>query len=120
MEFWDSAVRMVASLALVLGLILGLLALAKMMMGRKWFGPTGTPLIRILGSSYVGPRKQVLVVAVAGEVLILGTTATELVPLGRVTDPEQIKQAMSQVGPGSLSLHPAATASGQMGEHAVG
>ena len=83
MELWDSAVRMMASLALVLALILGLLALVKTMSSRRWFEPAGTQLIRVLSSSYVGPRKQVLVVAVAGEVLILGATATELVPLGR-------------------------------------
>ena len=121
MELWDSAVRMLASLALVLALILGLLALVKMMAGRRWFEPPGTQLIRVLGSSYVGPRKQVLVVAVAGEVLILGATATELVPLGRLSDPEHIKQAMSHTGSGSTPILPAATAfTGHMDEHAVG
>jgi flagellar protein FliO/FliZ len=121
MELWDSAVRMVASLAVVLAMILGLLALAKTMMGRRWFGQPSTPLIRILGSSYVGPRKHVLVVAVAGEVLILGATATELVPLGRLTDPEHIKQAMSQAGPGGTPAGSAGTAlTGHLGEHAIG
>jgi flagellar protein FliO/FliZ len=121
MEIWDSAVRMVASLALVLALILGLLALVKMTAGRRWFQPPGTQLIRVLSSSYVGPRKQVLVVAVAGEVLILGATATELVPLGRLSDPGHIKDAMSQAGSGSGTVLPAATAfTGRTGEHGVG
>ena len=121
MELWDSAVRMVVSLALVLALILGLLALVKMMAGRRWLGPSGTPLIRVLGSSYVGPRKTVLVVAVAGEVLILGTTATELVPLGRLTDPDHIKQALSQGKAGGMPVDRVATAlTGNAGEHVVG
>lgn len=85
---------MIASLALVVGLLLGLLALAKSILGRRLLGASGTPLIRVLSSSYVGPRKSVLLVAVAGEVLILGATATELVSLGRLTDPEHIKLAM--------------------------
>jgi flagellar protein FliO/FliZ len=85
---------MVASLALVVGLLLGLLALAKSILGRRLLGTSGTPLIRVLSSGYVGPRKSVLLVAVAGEVLILGTTATELVSLGRLTDPDHIKLAM--------------------------
>lgn len=120
MELWDSAVRMVASLALVLGLILGLLALAKTMAGRRWLGPSGTPLIRVLGSSYVGPRKNVLVVAVAGEVLILGMTATDLVPLGRLTDPEHIKQAVSLGGAGGKPFDRPTGLAGTIGEHAVG
>jgi flagellar protein FliO/FliZ len=121
MELWDSAVRMVASLALVLGLILGLLALAKTVAGRRWLGPSGTPLIRVLGSSHVGPRKTVLVVAVAGEVLILGTTATELVSLGRLTDPDHIKQALSLGEAGGTPADPVPPAlTGNAGEHAIG
>jgi flagellar protein FliO/FliZ len=119
MEFWDSAVRMVASLALVLALILSLLALAKTMVGRRWFTSSGTPLIRVVGSSSVGPRKQVLLVAVAGEVLILGTTATDMVPLGRITDPDQIKQILSQGEPGGTLLGPASAFMGHLGEHGV-
>ena len=54
-------------------------------------------------------------------VLILGATATELVPLGRLSDPEHIKQALSQAGSGPAPILPATTAfTGQMGEHAVG
>ena len=121
MELWDSAVRMVASLALVLGLIVGLLALARTMLGRRLLGSPGTPLIRVLGSGYVGPRKHVLVVAVAGEVLILGTTATDLVPLGKLTDPEQIKLALSHSGTGGMPADRMTTAlTGTMGEHVSG
>ena len=121
MELWDSTVRMVASLAVVLGLIHGLLALARTMAGRRLLGSSGTPLIRVLGSSYVGPRKNVLLVAVAGEVLILGTTATDLVPLGRLTDPDQIKQALSQSETGGMPVDRVTTAlTGSMGEHAIG
>ncbi|MGH7256834.1 MAG: flagellar biosynthetic protein FliO [Nitrospiraceae bacterium] len=100
MELWDSAVRMVSSLVLVLGVILGLLALTRTVLGRRLLAPVGSPLIRVLGSSYIGPRKSVLVLAVAGEVLIIGTTATDVIPLGRLTDPEHIKQALSQSGTG--------------------
>ncbi|HEX2055464.1 MAG TPA: flagellar biosynthetic protein FliO [Nitrospiraceae bacterium] len=120
MELWGSAVRMMASLALVLALILGLLALAKTMIGRRWLMPPGTSLIRVLGSSYVGPRKHVLLVAVAQEVLILGTTATDLVPLGRITDPDQIKQVLSQAERGGPPLGPASAFMGHVGEHGVG
>lgn len=120
MEMWESAVRMVASLALVLGLMLGLLALAKTMMGRRLLGVSETPLVRVLGSAYVGPRKSVVVVEVAGDVLILGATATELVPLGRLTDPDRIKQALAHAGAGGKPLDRVAALTGSMGEHAHG
>lgn len=94
MDMWESVVRMVSALGVVLALMLGLLALVKSRVGRRFLPVAGAPLVNILGSGSLGSRKQVLVVAVAGEVLILGTTATDLVPLGKVTDPEQVKRLL--------------------------
>jgi flagellar biogenesis protein FliO len=119
MEFWESAVRMVASLALVLGLILALLAVAKTMTGKRWLGQSSTSLIQVLASAHVGTRKQVVVVSVAGEVLILGMTATDLVSLGRLTDPGQIQQALSQAAAGGTPADRIAAAlRSHVGEHA--
>ncbi len=95
MEIWDNVVRMVSSLGIVLALILGLLAVARSAVGRRFLPVNGTPLVRILGSSPLGSRKHVMVVAVAGEVLILGTTATDVVPLGKITDPEVVTRLMA-------------------------
>ncbi|MDR4472119.1 MAG: flagellar biosynthetic protein FliO [Nitrospira sp.] len=55
--------------------------------------------MQVLGSGPLGSRKHVAVVAVAGEVFILGTTPTDLVPLGKVTDPEQVKRLMANAAP---------------------
>ena len=60
-------------------------------------------MVKILASSPLGSRKHVMLVAVAGEVLILGTTATDLVPLGKVTDPEQLKLLLADPASASLS-----------------
>ena len=95
MEMWESVVRMVSALGVVLALILGLLAIARSAIGRRFLPPSGTPLVRILADNPIGSRKHVMVVAVAGEVLILGTTATDLVPLGKVTDPEQLRHLLA-------------------------
>ncbi len=120
MDMWESIVRMVSALGIVLALILGLLALAKSTVGRRWF-PTvsGTPLVRILGSGPLGSRKHVMVVAVAGEVFILGTTPTDLVPLGKVTDPEQITRLMANAGPSFMATLQDQQASGQEASRAT-
>lgn len=99
MEIWESVVRMVSALGVVLALILGLLAVARSTVGRRFLPIQGAPLVKILGSGPLGSRKHVMVVAVAGEVLILGTTATDLVPLGKITDPDQVKQLLSESPP---------------------
>ena len=88
-------VRMASALGVVLALILALLAVARSSVGRRLLPVGGTPLIKILGNGHLGSRKQIMLVAVAGEVLILGTTATDLVLLGTITDPEQLKTLLS-------------------------
>ena len=96
MEMWESVVRMMSALGVVLALILGLLAVARSAVGRRFLPVDGAPLVKILGSGPLGSRKHVMVVAVTGEVLILGTTATELVPLGKINDPEVAKRLIAE------------------------
>lgn len=102
MDMWESVVRMVSALGVVLALILGLLAVVKSRVGQRFLPVGGTPLVKILGSGSLGSRKHVMLVAVAGEVLILGTTATDLVPLGKVTDPEQMKKLLVDASSASI------------------
>lgn len=103
MELWESVVRMVSALGVVLALILVLLAVARSAIGRRFLPVSGAPMVKILASSPLGSRKQIMLVAVAGEVLILGTTATDLVPLGKVTDPEQLKLLLADPASAGLS-----------------
>ncbi|MDR4476606.1 MAG: flagellar biosynthetic protein FliO [Nitrospira sp.] len=90
---------MVSALGIVLALIVGLLAVARSAVGRRLLPVGGAPVVQVLGSGPLGSRKHVAVVAVAGEVFILGTTPTDLVPLGKVTDPEQVKRLMANAAP---------------------
>ena len=92
MELWDSLIRMVSALGVVLVLMLACAYLFRRLQGSGKFPSASAPLVKILASGYVGSRKNILVVNVAGEILILGTTADSLVPLGRLTDPERIRQ----------------------------
>lgn len=96
MELWDSVIRMVSSLGVVLGLLfLGTVVIRRFFPGQV-SADGASPVVRIIGSGYVGPRKRILVVAVAGEVLILGTTANELISLGRVTNQEQLTRLVPE------------------------
>lgn len=100
MEIWESVVRMVSALGVVLALILALLAIVKSRVGQRFLPIGGAPLVKVLGSGSLGSRKHVMLVAVAGEVLILGTTASDLIVLGKVTDPEQVKRLLLDASSG--------------------
>lgn len=96
MDFWDSLIRMVSALAVVLGLMAGLALVARRWLGRRSLSPAEAPLVQVLGTGYLGPRKSIALVAVAGDLLVVGATANDLVPLGRITDPERVRRLLGE------------------------
>lgn len=110
-DFWDSFVQMASALAIVLALIGGLVLLVRRFSGTRLSGSLSTPIVQVLGSGYIGPRKTISLVSVAGEFLIVGMTPTDLVSLGHITDRERVKQFLSTAGsgrsvmPGRASSH---------------
>ena len=94
-DLWESLFRTLSALGIVL-LLIGIATVV----ARRFLGPRldlsgGRPLIRIVASSYIAPRKTISVVSVADEYLIVGTTATDLVPLGRIGDSAQLREALA-------------------------
>jgi flagellar protein FliO/FliZ len=110
-DLWDSLFRTLSALAVVLGLM-GLAALAaKRLLGRR-VGPSGSrPLIQVLASGYIAPRKTIALVSVAGDYLIVGATATDLVSLGRVSDAAKVQELLASAGGDHSLLAPSITPS---------
>lgn len=108
MDFWESLIRMVSALAVVLGLMMLLALAARRWLGGRVLAGTDTPLVQVLGTGYLGPKKSVALVSVAGDLLIVGSTADSLVPLGRVSDPEQVRLALAKrnAGPAIREVSP--------------
>lgn len=105
-DFWDSFLRMASALAVVLALIAGLVALVRRFAGTRFFAPVTAPIVQVLGSGYIGPRKTISLVSVAGELLIVGATPTDLVSFGRITDQEQVRHMLSRVATGTSIVSP--------------
>ncbi len=110
-DFWDSFIRMASALAIVLALMGGLVVLVRRFAGTRFCAPVSAPIVQVLGSGYIGPRKSISLVSVAGELLIVGMTPTDLVSLGHVTDRERVQQFLSaatsgrSIVPGRPSSH---------------
>lgn len=93
-DLWESLFRTVSALAIVL-VLMGIVALTvRRMMGQRLGIAGGRPLVRVLASGYIAPRKTIALVSVAGEYLIVGTTATDLVPLGRISDSAELRELL--------------------------
>ncbi len=84
--------KVIASLLVVLGFMGGVMALLKLFVRKR--DHTGSRMlpVRILGRGLIGYRKDIVVVEVAGETLILGVTADNIVCLGKVEDKKTLEE----------------------------
>lgn len=93
-DVYDSLIRTVSALAVVL-LCIGLVAfVARRVMGPRVGHSGGRPLVQVLASGYLAPRKTISLVEVAGEYLIVGATATDLIPLGRIRNTAHLRELL--------------------------
>lgn len=94
-DLWESLFRTASALAIVLVLI-GIVAfLFRRVMGHRWGAAGERPLVQVVATGYLAPRKSVSLVSVAGEYLIVGTTANDLVPLGRINDASKVAELLA-------------------------
>ncbi|MCP9454605.1 MAG: flagellar biosynthetic protein FliO [Nitrospira sp.] len=100
-DFWDSLLRTVSALVVVLALMVLAAAAGKRLVGRRVSPTGGRALVRVVASESIAPRKTIAVVAVAGEYFVVGATATDLVPLGRVSDTEKVREWLALEEPSS-------------------
>lgn len=102
-DLWESLVRTLFALAIVL-VLMGIAAVMfRRMMGHRLGAVGGRPLVQVLATGYIAPRKAVTLVAVAGEYLIVGTTATDLVPLGRISDSTHVAELLARTAEASTA-----------------
>lgn len=107
-DLWESLFRTLSALAIVL-VLMGLVAMAARRLVGNRLGVVGArPLVRVLASGYIAPRKTIALVSVAGEYLIVGATATDLVPLGRVTDTAMVREMLASAASDASSPSSAA------------
>lgn len=97
-DLWESLFRTASALAIVL-VLMGIVAVTvRRLMGRRLGIAGGRPLVQVLASGYIAPRKTIALVSVAGEYLIVGATATDLVPLGRISDSAELRELLALTG----------------------
>ena len=93
--------------SLVLGLIFLLFFVFKKFILKNTLFGGGDKLIKVLGTGYLAPKKNITLVEVAGEVLVLGISNDTISLLANIRDEEKIdriKNAKEGVGSrGSLS-----------------
>ena len=104
-ELVPSSMKMFSMLALVLGVIFLLFfGFKKFVLKNTVFGG-GEKLVNVLGTGFLGPKKNIVLVEVAGEVLVLGMSQDHIALLTSITDPEKIEEIKSVGGKGGSGLN---------------
>ena len=104
-EFIPSSLKMFSMLAVVLGIMFLLFfGFKKYVLKNTMFGG-GEKLVNVLGSGFLAPQKNIVLVEVAGEVLVLGMSQDNISLLTNITDPEKIEEIKSKGGKGGSGLN---------------
>ena len=81
-------VKMMGALALVVGLVLALAWVAQKYMGKFNIGFGNGDLVKVLTTSSIGVKKQISVVDVAGEIIVLGISGDNITMLTTIDNME--------------------------------
>ena len=101
-DFTTALMKMLAALALVLAVVVGLYWLSRRLMPGKVAG-AGSGM-RVLGRLGLGGRKSVVMVEAAGKVLVLGVAGDRVNLLCEVDDPEEISELTRAKGLGFAKI----------------
>ena len=95
MDVMPSGLRMVSMLLLVVAFMLLLFYLfKKFVLKNTPFGGSGK-LVQVLGTGFLGPRNNIALVEVAGDVLVLGISNDNITLLSHIEDEEKIADIKS-------------------------
>jgi flagellar protein FliO/FliZ len=104
MEMIPSGLKMISMFAVVLGLMfLIFFGFKKYVLKNTAFGG-GNKLVNVLGTWFLGPKKNIALVEVAGEVLVLGISQENITLLSSIIDEEKIEEIKNSSGKGKISM----------------
>lgn len=103
-DMTTAMVTMIAALAAVVGVIL-LAFFALRRFSAVSGAPGGQRHVSVLGSTYLGVKKSITLVAVPGAVLVLGITADRISLLRTIDDPDTVEGLSARPGvPAGISF----------------
>lgn len=98
----SSGLKMTVALVLVLGAVLLAAYIARRFLSQRG-SAGGNGSLRILGTQYVGVKKNIMLLEVPGAVLVLGITGDRINLLDKIQDPESLQK----LAPSGVSKSPA-------------
>jgi len=91
-----SFLKMIFALAIVLGLLVGVMYFVKVFMQRTTPSIDNQSLINILSTKYMGPKTSIILVEVMDKVIVVGVSGQQMTPLAHIDDPLSVAKMKTQ------------------------
>lgn len=91
-----SFLKMIFALAIVLGLLIGVMYFIKVFMQRTTPSADNSSLINVLSSRYLGPKSSIILVEVMDQVIVVGVSGQQMTPLAQILDPLAVAKMKAQ------------------------
>lgn len=89
-SFLSSLLKMVFSLAIVLGMMIGAMYFIKKLLHNAIPAIDRGSMIKILANRYLGPKSSIMVVDVAGQIIVVGLSNQQMTVLTTISDKDQL------------------------------
>lgn len=94
-SLWESGFKMLTTLAFVVGLMFLLFYIFKKLVAKQGMFGTADKPIRVLSTGFLGPKKSIAMVEVAGRVLILGVANEQITLLSSLEDEDEVARLVN-------------------------
>lgn len=99
-----SFLKMIFALAVVLGLLIGLMYFVKTFM-QQTSPATDGQVINVISSKYLGPKNRIILVEVLGQLLVVGISNQQMTTLATIDDPQAVMKIKTGiVNPGTIDF----------------
>jgi len=86
---------MIFALAVVLGLLIGVMYFVKIFMQQTGPVSDNQVLINVISSKYLGPKNRIILIEVLNQLLVVGISNQQMTTLAAIEDPEAIAKIKS-------------------------
>lgn len=83
----SSFLKMIFALAIVLGVLIGVMYFVKMFMQQTGSAPDDQALINVISSRYLGPKNRIILVEIIDKIVVVGISNQQMTTLACIDDP---------------------------------
>ena len=94
----SSFLKMIFALAVVLGLLIGVMYFVKMFMQQTGPVSDNKVLINVISSKYLGPKNRIILIEVLDQLLVVGISNQQMTTLAAIEDPLAIAKIKNTRG----------------------